>query len=424
MMEAAANLYDSILFVIFINHFSKCRYAGKRRRCFSLLGMALLFSNSMLASVFDGYVFVVVVDAVIVLAYSLLALERQWMKNAGAFIFYQILLFFSSSFSIYLFMMTGRSADDLMNAEATELRNLYLLFTKLFLLLLVLFILYLQKSLMFAKSKLVIAAYIVVPITMIYICLQLMMFISEQKIPDGGSDKLIRLVVLLLALFFVIVYISVYAINSEKKQKENETLRMMLGQERKRQEMILQYEKENWRLRHDLGNKMLIVRSMMEENRAETAYQKISEIVEEFCGQISPEEKMQNTFSSMIEYKRQTAQKKGVQMSVNIRQGWYEGIDPTDIGVLMGNLLDNAISASEKIEGAVIHIYMHTEFGMIYLSMENPCEEKKKERTHDDFKHGFGLKSIREIVEKYQGEFETVQEKGQYQTKILLQQNV
>lgn len=424
MIEAAANLYDSILFIIFINYFNKCRYEGKRRVCFSLLGMAFLFLNSMLASIFNGYIFVVVVDAVIVLAYSRLTLKGQWIKNAGAFIFYQILLFFSSSFSIYLFMMTGKSVDDLMNGEATDVRNIYLLFNKLLLLVLVISILYLQKFLMFAKSKLVIAAYIIVPLTMIYICLQLMIFISEQKIGNQSPDRLIRLVVLLLALFFVIVYISIYAINSEKKQKENETLRMMLEQERERQKMMMQYEKDNWRLRHDLGNKMLIVRSMMEKNNVRTAYQKISEIVEEFCGQLSPEEKMQNIFSSMIEYKRQTAQKKGVQMTVNIRQGWYEGIDPTDVGVLMGNLLDNAISASEKIEDAVIHIYMHTEFGMIYLSMENPCEEKKKERSHDDFKHGFGLKSIQEIVDKYQGEFVTVQEKGRYQTKILLQQNV
>ena len=50
------------------------------------------------------------------------------------------------------------------------------------------------------------------------------------------------------------------------------------------------------------------------------------------------------------------------------------------------------------------------------LETNQKLESRKKDKAH----HGFGLKSVREIVEKYQGSMEAYEEKNVFIISILL----
>lgn len=76
--------------------------------------------------------------------------------------------------------------------------------------------------------------------------------------------------------------------------------------------------------------------------------------------------------------------------------------------ILLGNLLDNAIEAEEKLEGMrEINLCIREE-KMIYIKIKNrigPDEVGNTTRTtkeNEEF-HGFGLQSVNEIVDKYNG---------------------
>lgn len=85
-----------------------------------------------------------------------------------------------------------------------------------------------------------------------------------------------------------------------------------------------------------------------------------------------------------------------------------------DVYSLFGNIVENAISAVtklEKREERVISLSVRQKMGMLVISEENPYVEKlhfldglpvttKKEKRY----HGYGMKSIRMIVQKYGGE--------------------
>lgn len=91
-----------------------------------------------------------------------------------------------------------------------------------------------------------------------------------------------------------------------------------------------------------------------------------------------------------------------------------EYLSPTDLCVILGNTLDNAIEACQKLDfqmNKTISISCNCNSGFLFLSINNPISEKviihdnhiattKENKTL----HGFGLYSLHSVVKKYDGE--------------------
>lgn len=89
-------------------------------------------------------------------------------------------------------------------------------------------------------------------------------------------------------------------------------------------------------------------------------------------------------------------------------------LKPMEICALFTNLLDNAIEANEKLtEGAVrcIHMSCIRKNNLLLLNLSNPVEDNVKVvdgelpfTTKEDKQfHGFGMRSIRQILDAYEG---------------------
>ena len=89
----------------------------------------------------------------------------------------------------------------------------------------------------------------------------------------------------------------------------------------------------------------------------------------------------------------------------------FESISDMDIGILLANLLDNAIEACEKnIKTSEITVKTWTEAGYYFLEICNTVESDvlgdnpylETNKIDSEF-HGVGLRSVRDIVNKYDG---------------------
>ena len=84
----------------------------------------------------------------------------------------------------------------------------------------------------------------------------------------------------------------------------------------------------------------------------------------------------------------------------------YMNIDYGDMGVLFGNLLDNAIEANRLVEekNRWIDVSVNYEDHILVINIKNSKLlgiSKKKEKNY--LNHGIGINSVRQIVEKYNG---------------------
>lgn len=106
-------------------------------------------------------------------------------------------------------------------------------------------------------------------------------------------------------------------------------------------------------------------------------------------------------------------------------------ISDGELYALFGNMFDNAIEAVSTIsdpEERCIGLHIHGEGEFVSVMMENYYAEKIRfgaggmpiTKKADKNNHGFGLKSIRVIVEKYGGDISIVAEDKVFRLSILL----
>lgn len=132
---------------------------------------------------------------------------------------------------------------------------------------------------------------------------------------------------------------------------------------------------------------------------------------------------------AVLGVKKQLAEEKGYVMDINAQLPANTGIAEDDFCTVLANLLDNAIESMDRewskmekagedscqnmpygnalspIEVSIRHIHH-----FVVIRVSNPCSEKKTGRHRffsttkkDRLRHGWGLKSVRQTVEKYNG---------------------
>lgn len=105
-------------------------------------------------------------------------------------------------------------------------------------------------------------------------------------------------------------------------------------------------------------------------------------------------------------------------------------MNPMDISALFGNALDNAIEGAEKIpdkQERLIHLSVDRQKSFVRIFVENRYIGKIRFRHNlplttkaDTNYHGFGIKSMKSIAEKYGGSIQATAEDGWFKLSILL----
>ena len=98
-----------------------------------------------------------------------------------------------------------------------------------------------------------------------------------------------------------------------------------------------------------------------------------------------------------------------------------------DICVLLGNLLDNAISAARQTDAKQINLNIQPQDTYVSIVLansikadilaDNPTLETTKQKKNG---HGYGIKNIRKVVQKYHGLIRFYEDSGMFISDILL----
>lgn len=114
---------------------------------------------------------------------------------------------------------------------------------------------------------------------------------------------------------------------------------------------------------------------------------------------------------------------------VNVKARLPEGVSvsDTDLCVIIGNLLDNAVEENKKLpeEDRFIRIYIGRKNTQLYLAFTNAAGKKQQRRgslfsSSKGADHGFGLRRVENLVKKYGGLFTADSEDGGFTAEILI----
>lgn len=185
-------------------------------------------------------------------------------------------------------------------------------------------------------------------------------------------------------------------------------------------------DQEMRKIKHDFKNQLIVLCDLM-ENDAETARESLHDILDEVIHVDDTVYTNNRALNAICNVKFSHAMKLGIDVKCEISLPDEIGIDYGEMGILYGNLLDNAIEACERINGDDKSIFLDTYIIngnrlVIILKNTKPDGINKRLLTTkpDKVNHGFGIKSVKKIVNKYSGMYHVMEENSMFTTTIEL----
>lgn len=232
-------------------------------------------------------------------------------------------------------------------------------------------------------------------------------------IPQADTVTSVAAVVM---IFVIIISIMLTYVYYGKSLKELDELYKLKSERRRVASDTAYYlilDRQNEMLKsfiHDEKNHLSTIKSLADSPE-------VSEYIDKIYGDIKHHSMFGNTKNKMLDLVinkyNYICEREKIDFYVTAKTSNLLYIDNPDLITLLGNLLDNAVEAAKMSAEKKIDFSVNKVNGFDVLTCSNSCDDKPvisgdilKSTKSDDGEHGLGVKSIRRIVKKYDGEFE------------------
>lgn len=172
---------------------------------------------------------------------------------------------------------------------------------------------------------------------------------------------------------------------------------------------------------HDMKNALLAVLGTVSDGNAPAAEGKLRDMLQVATDSLQTVYTGRATVDAMLNVKARRMREKHIRFEPICFLRKEMALDDIDFCIFLGNALDNAIEACEKLpeEKRYIQLKLLESDGTLSCSIENPTdgalpENGARTTKRDRRRHGFGLENMREIVRKNGGEMETRSADGKF----------
>ncbi len=232
----------------------------------------------------------------------------------------------------------------------------------------------------------------------------LSMYAQHQN--NGNTDVSTQIYAVLACFFLLCIQFNIF--RSKKLKDDKETLEKVISFQ---QDKFNQSKRMNELINikcHDLKHQ---IESLKNSAQLEEERKKLDDIKKQVDIYDSSISSGSPIIDMVIHEKSMTCQKEKIQLSMIIQGDKFSFIDDTDLYALFENALDNAIKAvlKEKADKRIIFINAQNRGNCLLCKIENYCSfpltfvDGLPQTDGDTRYHGYGTKSIRYMVEKYNG---------------------
>ena len=178
---------------------------------------------------------------------------------------------------------------------------------------------------------------------------------------------------------------------------------------------------------HDIKHQLMLLSTMSDEDKRKAKLQDMESRIASYDAVVRTGNDYLDT---VLTEKKLTCQSSHIAMSCIADGSQLSFMDELDLYTLFGNALDNAIEANRKItdeKARWISVQIQNKKGILLVEIVNPYEgeliyngEQLPVTTKQDTgNHGFGTKSIRQIIERYGGQMVIKTEQGKYLLRMI-----
>ena len=228
--------------------------------------------------------------------------------------------------------------------------------------------------------------------------------------------SLLSLIVLSFSSLYFTLHLSQQQHAYYQNKLDKEQLQFQLRETQQSQEEYQRLQS----LRHDLKNKHLTLLALLEENPDE-AREYLHSLTDSISGKQTFYSK-NPTINFLLNQKLHDVEDE-IELEIDCFVPQELSIQPDILAVILGNCLDNSISAclrltdkSERTLALNIRYFQQN----LFISINNTFNEQEQETRKTRQKDGWGLRNVDALVQEYQGTVKRFKENGHYRTEILL----
>jgi hypothetical protein len=238
----------------------------------------------------------------------------------------------------------------------------------------------------------------------------------------------IILIIIGIVISHIIYYYMYFNLNNKNWIKKVNYLLMQMNQhdhqfleENKRQADRIA------RINHDMKNHLTYVAFNIENKNYENAKNYIVELMNNIDFNANFIKLTDNSLNFIINYKLSQAHKKNIKTYAQIEDLKKTYLEEFDLCILLCNVLDNAIEAVERQKEKQIHIEIYNYAGYQTYFIKNTIEtsilgvnSNLKTTKNKNKNHGYGLRQINDIINKYNGYIDIYEIEKYFCIKILI----
>lgn len=179
--------------------------------------------------------------------------------------------------------------------------------------------------------------------------------------------------------------------------------------------------------RHDYHNHLQVMKAQLAVGQMEEMKQYLDDLERSLDG-VDTYVKSGNLMADAILNSKLTlAEQKKIRVNCKAVLPEKLSVEDVDLCVLLGNLLDNALEACDKILPGqrFLRVYMAVNRSQLYISIQNSAREDLNfdERNYITQKrgdHGLGMKRVKALTDKYEGYLTLANEPGIFAAELTL----
>lgn len=237
---------------------------------------------------------------------------------------------------------------------------------------------------------------------------------------------------LIIAINLAIVHFIMYKEYKEYKfDFKLNILERQLNYQKKYYEKVMDNYDEAKKAFHDMNNHIIVIKYFLENKD----YNNMDEYIESLSKKIVANNDnnicRNKIINAICVEKSDICKSEEINISFDIVINKELNIDDLDLCIILGNLIDNAIEACEKINNKkiqkVIQVSSRVYLNQIYIKVINSKNNKLKKHNckfltskKDKKNHGIGLENVKESVYKNHGEIEIKDSKNTFEVSLYM----
>lgn len=422
IIELAASLFDSILFVYFIIRYNRASFKTSKLTIPTVL---LLFAITLIGDFWlsDYITAVSVVAFFIVTAFSLWISKKHIFRALIASCIYEMAFILLSSLIYAIMSMIITDIDLLMQGSASLGRYIYILLHKTALFTILQFVLHIFRSDEAMNVWNGILTFMLSLTTMFG--LGAAMYVAVSPVADGFQSQILVIVISFI-LINVFLYVLLYQIQKlQKSRYELKLLEEKMAFEKARHNDASAVWENVRKVQHDMKQHLTVMSGYLEQDESEAC----KTYIQSLLPQVDQMGKLIRSDNTILDYliNSKLCALKNTRVIISGSIGDLSDIRDADLACLMGNILDNAIEAVEQVEEKRIELLFSKQNSNRIIICKNTVKESVLKNNKDlrttkksGDSHGWGHQIVEKIVSDYHGMIDYFEEFGMFGVQIIL----